>query len=70
MTHLKINKDGRSGLLQTAVYHNIVEADDSEYGDAAHCRIALYTSAVTIAAGRMGELEYPGPIGELGYQDT
>ena len=24
-----------------------------------HCRIALYTSAVTIAAGHMGELEYP-----------
>ena len=62
MTYFKINRDGRSGLLQRAFYHNIVEAaeeDDSEYGDAAHCRIALYKSAVTIAAGHMGELEYP-----------
>ena len=63
-------RDGRSCSLQTALYHPILEAaepDDSEYGDATDCRVALYTSVVTEAAGHIGELGYPGHIGKLGY---
>ena len=39
------------------LYYPIVEAaepDDSGYGDATHCRVALYTSVVTEAAGHKG----------------
>ena len=63
-------RDGRSCSLQTALYHPILEAaepDDSEYGDATDCRVALYTSVVTEAAGHIGELGYPGHKWELGY---
>ena len=35
-------RDGRICSLQTALHHPVV--DDSEYGDAVHCRVALYTS--------------------------
>ena len=74
-------RNGRSCLLQTDLHHTIVEAeepDDSEYGDATHYRVALYTYVVTGYPGHIeklgypghiGELGYPGHIGELGYQD-
>ena len=58
--------------MQTALHHPVVEAaepDDFENGDANHCRVALYTSVVAIAAGHIRELEYPGHIGELGYPE-
>ena len=35
-------RDGRICSLQTALHHPVV--DDSEYGDAVHCRVALNTS--------------------------
>jgi len=54
-------RDGRSCSLHTALHYTVVEAD------AAHCRVALYTSVVTIAAGHIGKLEYPGHIEELKY---
>ena len=53
-------------MLYTALHHPFVEAaepDDSEYTDTTHCRVALYTSVVTIAAGPIGELGDPGHIG-------
>ena len=56
-------RDGRSCLLQTALHYPVVEAADSEYGDASHCRKALYTSVAAITEGHIGELGYPGHIG-------
>ena len=53
-------------MLYTALHHPFVEAaepDDSEYTDTTHCRVALYTFVVTIAAGPIGELGDPGHIG-------
>ena len=57
-------RDGRSCSLQAALYHPAVEA---AYRDPAHCRVALYTSVVEIAARHIGKLGYLGQIGELGY---
>ena len=57
-------RDGRSCSLQAALNHPALEA---AYRDAAHCRVALYTSVVEIAARHIGKLGYLGHIGELGY---
>ena len=35
------------------VVESAAKPDDSEYGDATHCRAALYKSVVEIAAGYM-----------------
>ena len=59
-------RNGRSCSLQTALHHSIAEAaepDDSEYGDATHFRVALYTYVVTGYPGHIEKLGYPGHIG-------
>ena len=56
-------------IKHTRCVEEVAEIDNFGNGDANHCRVALYTSVVAIAAGHIRELEYPGHIGELGYPE-
>ena len=51
-------------IKHTICVEEAAEIDDFENGDANHCRVALYTSVVAIAARHIRELGYPKPIGK------